>query len=328
MEAGTEIVTEATPPSLKTSVAQTTLRVVVGLVLLVSLIVLLDVKQLLAAFSSARYEYLIAGALFAILNIGSQVVKWKYLLRLMIPDVSWKVAAMSVFFGNSVGSATPGHVGEFVGRALRVSHDSPVQVIGLAVLDRVQNMFAFTIGAIAVLPVFSFLPVTTAISISITLGVIVLAGGVMGIRIVSKLNLASIRFRWLQNALRSLTLLKPFHWGVTVGWSFVFYAVILIQMFLFLLAFEDVLLVDAIAGFAMSLFAKSFLPISFGDLGVREATSVYFYSFVGVPSAAAFNAAFLMFVANIFVPAIVGVIFTPKLLTKTTASSHATVPHE
>jgi uncharacterized membrane protein YbhN (UPF0104 family) len=60
------------------------------------------------------------------------------------------------------------------------------------------------------------------------------------------------------------------------------------------------------------MFFKALIPISFGDLGIREASSVYFYSLVGIPQTTALNASLLLFVINILLPAVLGIIFMPR----------------
>jgi hypothetical protein len=57
------------------------------------------------------------------------------------------------------------------------------------------------------------------------------------------------------------------------------------------------------------MFVKSLLPISIGDLGIREAGSIYFFSIYGISQAAALNASLLLFSINIFIPSILGIYF-------------------
>jgi uncharacterized membrane protein YbhN (UPF0104 family) len=61
------------------------------------------------------------------------------------------------------------------------------------------------------------------------------------------------------------------------------------------------------------MFFKSVVNISISDIGIREASTVYFFTLLGVPAAAALNAAGLMFAINVIFPSIVGALFWPKL---------------
>jgi uncharacterized membrane protein YbhN (UPF0104 family) len=84
-------------------------------------------------------------------------------------------------------------------------------------------------------------------------------------------------------------------------------------MYLLLNAFENVGPVEAFLGFAAMMFTKSLIPISLGDLGIREASSVYFYSFCGVAESTSLSAALLLFAFNILLPSLAGLLFIPKL---------------
>ena len=58
---------------------------------------------------------------------------------------------------------------------------------------------------------------------------------------------------------------------------------------------------------ALVFFAKSAIPsITLADLGIREGAAVYFFAFLGVAEAAAFNGALSLAALNLFLPALVG----------------------
>jgi uncharacterized membrane protein YbhN (UPF0104 family) len=55
------------------------------------------------------------------------------------------------------------------------------------------------------------------------------------------------------------------------------------------------------------------LPVTFGDLGVREGAAVFFYGLFNVPEAAVFNTALLIFLINFLLPALSGSVYLFKL---------------
>ena len=61
------------------------------------------------------------------------------------------------------------------------------------------------------------------------------------------------------------------------------------------------------------LFVKTLLPVTFGDLGIREGIAVFFYGFFAVSEAAVFNASLLIFVLNFLLPALLGTFYLFKL---------------
>jgi len=69
------------------------------------------------------------------------------------------------------------------------------------------------------------------------------------------------------------------------------------------------------------MLVKSSLPISFGDLGVREMASIYFLGKFGIDNAIALDASLLLFSFNLLVPAIIGSAFIIKFKLGTTGSA-------
>ena len=85
--------------------------------------------------------------------------------------------------------------------------------------------------------------------------------------------------------------------------------VLIFQMFFLIRSFSDISIAHAVYGTSAMMFAKSVVPISFGDIGTRELSSIYFFSRFGIAQAAALNASLLLFVLNIIFPGIMGAFF-------------------
>ena len=61
------------------------------------------------------------------------------------------------------------------------------------------------------------------------------------------------------------------------------------------------------------MFAKTVIPpISLGELGIREGASVYFITQIGLSAAVGFNASIFLFLINILLPALIGLILLAK----------------
>jgi uncharacterized membrane protein YbhN (UPF0104 family) len=80
-------------------------------------------------------------------------------------------------------------------------------------------------------------------------------------------------------------------------------------MYFLINSFSHISFAHAFVGTSAMMFAKSLLPISIGDLGIREAGSIYFFSLYGISQAAALNASLLLFFINIFIPSVLGIYF-------------------
>jgi hypothetical protein len=98
-----------------------------------------------------------------------------------------------------------------------------------------------------------------------------------------------------------------------VSFTIIHQFVIVMQMFFLLNAFTRISLSTAFLGTSGTLFIQSVLPISLGDLGVREMSSMYFFSLCDVPREFALMATLLLFVMNIVLPGIVGVFIAKPL---------------
>ena len=75
--------------------------------------------------------------------------------------------------------------------------------------------------------------------------------------------------------------------------------IVLTQYSLLANAFESISIIDTFQAISSTLLIKSMLPISLGDLGIRESAAVFFLGKVGAKSATAFNASILIFLINV-----------------------------
>jgi len=85
------------------------------------------------------------------------------------------------------------------------------------------------------------------------------------------------------------------------------YILMIFQFYFILIAFFKVKLMQAFLTLSLTLVIITFFPVSFGNLGVREACFIYLLKeLAGFPEIAALNAGFLLFLQNIFLPALLG----------------------
>ena len=96
--------------------------------------------------------------------------------------------------------------------------------------------------------------------------------------------------------------------------SLLFYACFILQFALLVTAFShQINFLDYIWSGNLVMFAKTIIPpVSFGELGIREGASVYFLKQVGVSAAAGFNASIFLFLINVLLPALTGLILLLK----------------
>jgi uncharacterized protein (TIRG00374 family) len=291
------------------------LKVIVGVALLIGLIVYIDVKALLRSIAHADVFYLTIGALLVVANVGMQFMRWRYLIMLIGPDTSNKEIFSSLLIGYSAGFFTPGQVGEHGGRLMALSSMHAIQVLAVSIIDKMYvlaiTIIAGSIGAwlyfVLFLPNY-WTPYFTALVAAVVFSFL---GVVLYPDLLKKILRAVLHKLRKYRAVSAFLFVKDiFHRSqarMLLLLTCIFYGIIVLQYYFFVLAFEPVSLGISALCTANILFIKSaILPISFGDLGVRESTAVFFYSHAGISAASAFNASLCVFFVNIFIPSLIG----------------------
>ena len=313
------------------------IRIVVSAIILYFVISLVTWQNVLSAYQSADGRYILFGGLLLIANLGIRTLKWRIMLHSVKNKPTFWEAFGSVMLGISLGSFTPGEIGEFAGRALHISDARKSHLVGLALLDKAQiSVVTSAAGAISLVILFSsdsffIIPLSFFIVfLSLTFFMRMDLLAVFGHR----LNASFFQKSWVTRVLDGFTLLKSQQLFTTLFCTLLFHGVLVVQMFYFIHAFSEITLFHAFIGTSAMMFVKSCLPISLGDLGIREAGSIFFFSKFGISQAAALNASLLLFVVNVLFPSICGTIFlkhqhiTAWNTLKSLVSKSKTHPHE
>lgn len=291
-------------------------RLVVAAVVLYLVLRLVSINKIARALQTASVPYIIAGSLLLIVNIASRVMKWRYMLRIVKDESTWWESFTSVMLGITLGSFTPGQLGELGGRSMRVSHSKSSHVVGLTLVDRTQVFLvlamtgAFSYGFF--LTDSTFLAVIAG-SVCIALCLYLYFRLDLVKRVTDRINLKILRHHWIDGIIESFTFIGREHFLSTLLYSLGFFFIITCQMYFFVNAFVPVSVWHVFLGFSAMMFFKSILNISISDIGIREASTVYFFSLLGVPEAAALSASVVMFAVNIIIPSLFGILFLPQL---------------
>lgn len=291
-------------------------RVLVGIGLFYLILQMVSIDKIAGALNSASPSFLGAGAILLVLNIASRVMKWRYMLHIVKDDSSWWESFTSVLLGITLGSFTPGQIGELGGRSMRVNHSKASHVVGLTLVDRTQVFLV-----IAMTGTFSYaFFLTENTFLASFLGMVGVAVCLylyfrldLVKRIADRINLKILRHRWIDGIIESFTFIGRDHFVSTLLYSLAFFVIITFQMYFLLNAFTPVSLWHVFLGFSAMMLFKSLVNISISDIGVREASTVYFFSLLGVSDAAALSASVVMFAINIIIPSLIGIFFIPKL---------------
>lgn len=269
----------------------------------------IQLEKIFSTILSVHPVFLMCAVFMLIPNLFLQQIKWLMLLRRIEGKASSISAWHSLLAGYPLGLATPGRWGE-LGRAIFLPDYPRTTVAALAAIDKLMNFAAIVL--LGVIGVATFLhdgllpkfPITSEIIFVI---VFVFFGGLLvSIKILKKfLNRDGARVQsssWI-DVLRNFDTRFLF---VLFILSLLFVITFCTQL---LILVEGLQAVDVPRGFAAAsatFLTQSLLPLSIGDLGVRESAAAFFFSKIGVAPHAAFGAALLLFIINMLLPSVAG----------------------
>jgi uncharacterized membrane protein YbhN (UPF0104 family) len=291
------------------------MRVAIGLALLAAAGTLVSWASIFKLLRQTDAGYASTAVALLVPNLWLQHVKWLRLLHLIDPEIRKSDAAASLLAGFALGLVTPGRVGE-IGRGFFLRNVDRVQATVLAGVDKLTTLAViFLAGMAGVIWAVAGAAGGNAAWPAMTAGF--LAGSALLAMLLAPGRVSVLLGRARLSRLRALgTRLQNGVWTgstlrfrlVIVGLSLAFYITFVLQFSLFVAAFTGSVRPEYSLAAAVTLFTKSLLPISFGDLGVREGSAALVFARIGVPAAAAFNGALLLFVANVALPGIFGTI--------------------
>jgi uncharacterized protein (TIRG00374 family) len=269
-----------------------------------------------------RPVYLVAAVVLLIPNLVIQWLRWHLLLRMDDPGIAASESAISLLGGMVSGFVTPGRIGE-VGRTLFLRNTDPLQAVGLVVIDKLYAFFPVLVGGLwgIVLMLsylfryaaFLFWPLSvTALIVSFTALIFVLHPAWIR-AVLYNLSLLMPAREKIQRIIHCIDRFEAGQARIQLSLSCLLYCVYIVQFCLLALAFEPVPWTTALTATTSTIFVKTILPLSIGDLGIREGASVYFFMKFNVQKATAFNSSLLLFAINVLLPTFFGLIFVPRM---------------
>ena len=299
-------------------------RVAVAGVLLFALFQVIHPRDLVAAFERAKPAYVAFGLVTGFISLALRYLKWRLLVRSTFPGAGHPELFHSFLAGLTLGATTPGEIGELGGRALPFHSDWLAQIVGLSVLDRSQTFLTTVLFGLPAMG-FVFIPsLPFQWPLALLCLLVVTAVYVKLHEVGSFLRRAAKRFMdrpWLVRTLDSFSLSHR----ETVGRSFLYnlgiQGVLLVQIYFFLNAFSPTPFANAAVGYSAVMLMKSVVPISLGDLGVRESSAVIVFRRLELPDVTALSASLLVFAVNVVLPAAVGAALVPMRRKKTVSNA-------
>ncbi|MFQ6112838.1 MAG: lysylphosphatidylglycerol synthase transmembrane domain-containing protein [bacterium] len=271
----------------------------VAFLAIVFLVKSIQPATLIEVLKSTKWPYVIFALLLVVPNILIQVLKWYYLLKQANRETPFATALNSLLVGYPLGLVTPARLGEF-GRAFLVQELHRMKTLTLVLIDKAANLFVTILfGMAGLLYLLENGLLLSRISNSYNLFLI---PGV----VLFTIPLLLLMVKIISRHFTRVNTLSRNQYVVVALLSMVFYSIYLAQFIFLILSFKGVNPLAGSGAAASVFLTKTILPISVGDLGIREGASVFFFDKIGLTAAQAFNASILLFLINVGIPSLFG----------------------
>ena len=260
--------------------------------------------------------YFIAVLALMLLNWSLEAMKWKLMIR-KLEAVTFGRALAAVFSGLTVSFFTPNRIGEYAGRIFHLRTADRIKASLITILENLsQLIITVTVGAISL--VF-YLKQYTGLHeyIMWVTGVLMIlfAGAILFLFLeFPVLEKSALKISWLKKLSGYVGVLAEYNKAellVVLGLALLRYFVFTMQFYLLLKIygvngpFPVLLLLLNMVFFVMTLVPTFALT----EIGVRGAVATYFLSRVSADSLAILNASVSLWMINLVVPALAGIVF-------------------
>ena len=287
------------------------IRSLVTFLLLFLIIYKIGWDRIVGVFGTVNMQYLMLAFAFTFPAIILKTVKWFLVLRREVPRVTWSRALKSLLFGFGVGAISPARLGELA-RVIFFPGDKRYQIAGLVIVDKALDFLALIL--------LSTIGVTYFWGVKF--GLVSLALCIIGLYFVSfpkqsrpvlEKMLRVMPFKEkMQKLIRGYEILSPRVVLVCFSIAVAGFILSMFQFYFLVTAFTRVS-PQAIAVSLPLMVLSNVLPISIGNIGVREGVAALVLSYFHLPKEVAVSSAFLLFVMAVVIPGMVGAIFMPAL---------------
>lgn len=297
------------------------IKIIITAGLLFYVINYIDPQKIFEAMKAANMLIIAFTLLLLVINIYLQYMKWGLCCHSILEVKSRRQIFLSLFYGFSAGAFTPARIGEYFGRAIAIKDRTLLQVTVATVVDKLFPLLNVTFfGAVgSIVFLYYYYNVTLYVVLSLFILLFTLYY-LLILLLISPDFWDNYLFNKIKssprvgNFLRKFIVIKHLDKKFLVKmflYSFLFYLCYIIQFALLVSAFShNPNIVGYLWGGSLMIFAKTLIPpVSIGELGIREGAAVFFLTYIGETSSAAFNASIFLFIMNVLVPSVIGLIF-------------------
>jgi len=293
-------------------------KIIITLELLIYLIYAVNFQEILAAIKQANVYLILTAFLLSLVNIYLQFYKWKITANVVLQENHNSKIWLSLFYGFSAGVFTPARIGEYFGRAIAFKDQSIMRVTLATLLDKLFLLLivAFFGSISSILFIHYHYHVTFYLTVGLFILVFVLFYFFFWLIfddrfwdsvLFTKLR-NSVKLNWLFEKVKVFRRLDKKYATKMFIVSFLFYLCFLVQYALLVAAFSNhYKFLDYLWAGNLMMFAKTIIPpVSLGELGIREGTSIFFITQLGESASTGFNASIFLFFINVLIPSLIG----------------------
>lgn len=267
---------------------------------------------------SSNYHLLFLAVLLGVLNLTLQLLKWKYIAKLVLKEESNRRIFLSFIYGLAIGILTPARSGEVIGRKFALKDNRFFEVIGATFYDKITNLLTVLfLGSLATILYLHFklgvnYMLTAPMFLSFVFASLLLLKIITGSSAWQTIFLTffeNIKYlKKFQERAKLLFSVNGKFLTIIFFYSLVTFAIYNIEFGVLASLYSDVSAIhDFIWISVLLFFVKAFLPVfTIGELGVREGAAVFFMVQFGYAESVGFHAAIMLFIINIAIPSFFG----------------------
>ena len=257
-----------------------------------------------------------------LLNWFLESLKWRSLIS-KIEKITIRRSIRAIFSGITISAFTPNRVGEYGGRIFCLEKADRIQAVLITVIGSMAQLVTtilFGLTGILLLPnlmpVFDELLSQIIFAYPIMLFVIIL----LNVLLVTLFLNASVfstvlsKIRLFRKFTKYNEVFSYYDYSDLLEvllYSIARYAVFTSQFFILLQVFDvNISLVDGFILITTMLFVVSVIPtIAITEIGVRGSVALFFFGLVSSNVVGILSATFVMWIINLLLPALIGMIF-------------------
>ncbi len=299
-------------------------KIIIAFAILYYIISKVNFVEILEAIKQANVFLIAAAFVMSFINIYLQYYKWKITAKVILQENQNSKIWLSLFYGFSAGVFTPARIGEYFGRAIVFKNHSLLRVTLATLLDKIfLLLIVLFFGSISgILFIHYYYNVTYYLTSTLFIVLFTLFYFFFWLifnnwfwdNILFTNLRKSKKLNWLFEKIKIFRQLDKKYATKMFLISAVLYLCILIQYGFLVAAFSNhSQYIEYFWAGNLLMFAKTiFPPISLAELGIREGASVFFITQFGESASTGFNASIFLFLINVLLPSLIGLILLLK----------------